>query len=133
MLRSRQKMPVHRHLPRSKALGDRSQKAIRCNLQLAALRNVLSLLTRLELLALLTLVTVCRAQTDAKPQKFVLSFGGTDRTYSLFVPSGLATPSPLLLLLHGSGQDGESLIAAWQEIAQKEGIILAAPDSIDPA
>jgi len=126
-------MPFRCHLSRSKAHADPSQETLGFNPHLATVRIVLSLLTRLEVLALLTLVPVCAAQTDAKPQKSILSFGGTDRTYSLFVPSGLVTPSPLLLLLHGSGQDSEPLVETWQEIAQKEGIILVAPDSIDPA
>src|SRR5215469_92025 len=133
MLRSRQNMPFRCHLSRSKAHADPSQETLGFNPHLATVRIVLSLFARLEVLALLTLVPVCAAQTDAKPQKSILSFGGTDRTYSLFVPSGLVTPSPLLLLLHGSGQDSEALIETWQEIAQKEGIILVAPDSIDPA
>jgi poly(3-hydroxybutyrate) depolymerase len=126
-------MPFRCHLQLSKAQADCGQETLRFNRPLATLRIVVSLLPRLEVLALLTLVTLCAAQTDPKPQKSSLSFGGTDRKYSLFVPSGLATPSPLLLLLHGSGQDSESLIATWQEIAQREGIILVAPDSTDPA
>jgi len=51
----------------------------------------------------------------------------------VFTPSGLATPTPVLLLLHGSGHDGMSLINLWQGLAQTEGIILVAPDSTDPA
>jgi poly(3-hydroxybutyrate) depolymerase len=133
MLRSRQNMAFRCHLPRRKAPAHYSQLTQCFNRHLATFKLVLSLLTRLEVLALLTLVTLCAGQTDTKPQKSSLSFGGTARTYSLFVPSGLTTPSPLLLLLHGSAQDSESLIATWQEIAQREGIILMAPDSIDPA
>ena len=117
-------MPFRSHLPRSKAPADRSPGTLRLSFHSAIARIVVSLLT---------LATLCAAQTDAKPQTLILSFGGTDHGYSLFVPSGVVTPSPLLLLLHGSGQDSEALIETWQEIAQKEGIILVAPDSIDPA
>jgi predicted esterase len=84
-------------------------------------------------LFVLALVALGLAQTGAKPQKRTLSFGSEDRTYSLFTPSGLATPAPVLLLLHGSHNDGMSLINLWQELGQSEGIILVAPDSADPA
>lgn len=38
---------------------------------------------------------------------------------------------PLLLLLHGSGRDGMSLIDKWEGLAARERIVLAAPDSRD--
>jgi len=81
----------------------------------------------------LALLTLGAAQNDAKPKKETIAFGGENRSYSVFVPSGLTASAPLLLLLHGSGQDSISLIDTWQELAQKEGIILVAPDSINPA
>lgn len=40
---------------------------------------------------------------------------------------------PLVLLLHGSGRDGSSLIEKWKGLASKEGIILAGPNSLNPA
>jgi poly(3-hydroxybutyrate) depolymerase len=80
----------------------------------------------------LALLTLGVAQNDAKPQKETVAFGGENRSYSVFVPTGLTAPAPLLLLLHGSGEDSVSLIDGWQELGQKEGIILVAPDSINP-
>ena len=55
--------------------------------------------------------------------------------YYLFVPQA---PPPaggysLLVLLHGSGRDGTSLIDRWKGLAAKEGIILAAPNSANRA
>jgi len=38
----------------------------------------------------------------AKAEKQTLTSQGTSRTYYTFVPEKLATPAPLLLLLHGS-------------------------------
>jgi predicted esterase len=35
----------------------------------------------------------------------------------------------VILLLHGSGRDGRILVEHWQDLAKKEGIILAGPDS----
>jgi poly(3-hydroxybutyrate) depolymerase len=65
----------------------------------------------------------------AKPEKQTLTSQGTSRTYYTFVPEKLTAPAPLLLLLHGSGRDGMSQIDEWKTLAEKEGIILAAPDS----
>ena len=79
------------------------------------------------------LPAVSLPEPGAESQKKTLSFGGESRPYYMFTPSGLAAPAPVLLLLHGSGQDGKSLINLWQGLAQTEGIILVAPDSSDPA
>jgi poly(3-hydroxybutyrate) depolymerase len=79
------------------------------------------------------IVTSSLAKTGAKPQKETLSFDAKIRTYYVFAPTGLAAPAPVLLLLHGSGQDGMSLIEPWRGLAQEEGIILVAPNSSDPA
>ena len=58
---------------------------------------------------------------------------GKERTYYLFVPDKIspATPAPLVVLLHGSGRNGLSLVEKWKELAKKEGIIIAGPDSLN--
>src|SRR4030095_9557369 len=38
---------------------------------------------------------------------------------------------PLIVLLHGSGRNGLTLVDKWKDIAAKEGIILAGPDLQD--
>jgi poly(3-hydroxybutyrate) depolymerase len=68
----------------------------------------------------------------AKPEKQTLTSQGTPRTYYMFVPEKLTAPASLLLLLHGSGRDGMSQIDEWKNLAEKEGIILVAPDSANP-
>lgn len=62
-----------------------------------------------------------------------LDFNGAPRSYFLFVPDGIEAqqPAPLLLLLHGSGRDGMSLIDEWNKLAAKEGIVLLAPNAAD--
>jgi poly(3-hydroxybutyrate) depolymerase len=57
--------------------------------------------------------------------------GGRTRTYYLLVPQAAkkAAPAPLVVLLHGSGRDGRSLLEKWESLAKKEGIILLAPDA----
>src|ERR1700741_1358746 len=67
-----------------------------------------------------------------KVQKETLQFGGAKRTYYLFVPS-VATaehPVPVVVLLHGSGRNGLSLMDKWKDLATTEGFIAVAPDAI---
>jgi poly(3-hydroxybutyrate) depolymerase len=58
---------------------------------------------------------------------------GKKRTYYLYVPKVAAAssaPVPLLVTLHGSGRDGRSLVEKWKDLADKEGFIVAGPDSL---
>ncbi|HJZ82804.1 MAG TPA: alpha/beta hydrolase-fold protein [Pyrinomonadaceae bacterium] len=66
-------------------------------------------------------------------QKEITNLGGKARAYYLFVPDKLSKvqPAPLLLLLHGSGRNGFSLVDKWKDLAKKEGIILVGPDAIN--
>lgn len=63
-----------------------------------------------------------------------IAIAGVERSLYLFVPDGLppGVPAPLLLLLHGSHQTGRALLEHWTDLAQREGLLLVAPDSIDP-
>lgn len=56
----------------------------------------------------------------------------TERTYYLFEPEGLGESPPVLVLLHGSGRRGDSLIKPWKKLAEEEEILLVAPNSADP-
>ena len=71
----------------------------------------------------------------AKITKETIVSAGKKRTYYLFVPEGLPASKtvPLLVLLHGSGHNGLSLVEKWKDLASKEGIILAGPDAKDSA
>src|SRR5436190_4903857 len=66
-------------------------------------------------------------------QKEITNLGGKARAYYLFVPDKLTKeqPAPLLVLLHGSGRNGFSLIEKWKDLAKKERIILVGPDAIN--
>ncbi len=55
------------------------------------------------------------------------------RSYYLFVPGTIKAPAPLVVLLHGSTRNGESLVVKWKDLAEAEGIIIAGPDSADSA
>ncbi len=86
----------------------------------------------LFLLALLMLPLLINASSE-KIVKDSITSQGKQRTYYLFVPDTVkaSTPAPLIVLLHGSGHNGMSLIEKWKDIAKQEGIIIVGPDSID--
>ncbi len=60
---------------------------------------------------------------------------GKKRTYYLIAPAAVKaeSPAPLVILLHGSGNIGSSQAEKWKDLANKEGFIAVAPNSIDPA
>src|SRR6187200_2978827 len=84
-------------------------------------------------LALVALATV--PAVAQKITKETMLSEGKKRTYYLYVPKSVtsATPVPLIVLLHGSNHVGLSLAEKWNTLAEKEGAIIAAPDSIDSA
>jgi poly(3-hydroxybutyrate) depolymerase len=92
-------------------------------------------MTKRLLIAWLVLVAGLLTPVAAqKVQKATLQFEGAKRTYYLFVPS-VATaehPVPVVMLLHGSGRNGLSLMDKWKDLANKEGFIAVAPDAITP-
>ncbi len=69
-----------------------------------------------------------------KITKESISSEGQKRNYYLFVPSTAASssaPMPLIVLLHGSGRNGLSLVEKWKDLAAKEGMVVAGPDAQD--
>jgi predicted esterase len=83
------------------------------------------------LLALSMLLFQARAAD--KITKQTMESQGKKRTYYLMVPDSAksAAAVPMIVLLHGSGRNGFSLMEKWKEIASREGIIIAGPDSLD--
>ena len=63
-----------------------------------------------------------------KVTKQTLAGEEKNRTFYSFVPEAPG-PIPLVVLLHGSGRNGTTLIEPWQSLARKEGIALVAPDA----
>ena len=80
---------------------------------------------------LAALLIASTAGAAEKTVKQTFTSGGKTRTYYLFVPETAVAnpPAPLLVLLHGSGRNGLSLVEQWEGLAKKEGLILAGPDS----
>lgn len=66
-----------------------------------------------------------------KITKELVKSDGKDRAYYLFVPDNVnkSESAPLIVMLHGSGRNGLILVEKWKDLARKEGIILAGPDS----
>jgi poly(3-hydroxybutyrate) depolymerase len=69
--------------------------------------------------------------TPGKVTRALFTRGDCRITYYLFVPTQptAAASAPLIVLLHGSGRDGTSLMDPWKALAEKEGIVLLAPDA----
>lgn len=83
---------------------------------------------------LLILIMSCEAvQADDKIKKESLESGGKKRTYCLLVPEGVGPSAPLLITFHGSGRNGLTLVDKWKKLAIEQRIIVAGPDSINPA
>jgi poly(3-hydroxybutyrate) depolymerase len=83
----------------------------------------------------LTLLPVHSAAASDKVVKEILTSQNKQRAYYLFVPESVkaGTPAPLIVLLHGSGRNGFSLVEKWKDLAAKEGIIVVGPDSLNPS
>jgi len=81
----------------------------------------------------LMFVPLQTAAADDKVVRDSIVSQNKNRTVYLFVPGSVksGTPAPLIVLLHGSGRNGLSLVDKWKDLAKKEGIILVGPDSLD--
>lgn len=88
------------------------------------------------LILILTILAVAPASAVGQDiTKNSLVSEGKKRTYYLIVPASVKpeAPAPLVILLHGSGNIGSSQAERWKDLANKEGFIAVAPDSVDPA
>ena len=81
-------------------------------------------------IALLLVTPNTRPPKDDITKELITSKGKT-RAYYLYVPSTLQpnSPTPLVVMLHGSGRIGTSLVEKWKDLAKKEGFIIVGPDS----
>ena len=86
--------------------------------------------TQLALLLLLPAFFAVAPPKDDMTKELITSNGKT-RAYYLYVPSTLKAgdKAPLIVMLHGSGRTGNTLVEKWKDYAKKEGIIIAGPDA----
>lgn len=82
----------------------------------------------MRFLFVLALLLAGAAQAGIVKQSF--TFRGQGRTYYLDVPDSVKGPAPVLVLLHGSGGNGGFMAGLWKDLAEREGVILIAPDSL---
>lgn len=59
-----------------------------------------------------------------------LPFGGLQRSYRLLDAHRGQDPAPLVVVLHGGGGNGGTMLARWAGQARAAGLIIAAPDGI---
>ncbi len=85
----------------------------------------------LSLLVMISLASFSAANPKIEKQSFTSN--NKKRTFYLFVPelTKPAEPVPLLLVFHGSGRNGLSLVEKWQDLAAREGFIVAGLDARD--
>ena len=92
---------------------------------------------KLHLLLATTLLLLFSASASVSAKdditKELITSNGKTRAYYLYVPSTIkpGSPAPLIVMLHGSGRVGMSLVEKWKDLAKKEGFIIAGPDSLD--
>ena len=94
------------------------------------------------LLGAILLTAGCASTGWAAPQGFAegsaqhtMSFGGLDRAYRLYIPSGLSAPAPLVVMLHGgfgSAQQAERAYG-WDQLADGAKFVVAYPDGVGRA
>jgi len=62
-----------------------------------------------------------------------ITFAAIEREYELYIPASATNDSaPLLVLLHGSGGSGRYMINLWRADADRDGMVLVAPNSLHP-
>jgi polyhydroxybutyrate depolymerase len=91
--------------------------------------------------ALVLLVACGGSDSPSEPapppavQHHQLQVDGLSRSYRLFVPLSLdrAKPAPLVLVLAGVGNTGESMVEAtgFDRVAEREGVVVAYPEGVN--
>jgi poly(3-hydroxybutyrate) depolymerase len=85
----------------------------------------------LLIMAALLFIPITSAAANDEITKELITSKGKTRAYYLYVPATVkaTSPAPLIVMLHGSGRVGMSLVEKWKDLAKKEGFIIVGPDS----
>ena len=96
----------------------------------------------MALISVLLVAAGCVASGSAQPQGFsvgstvhTMGFAGLDRAYRLYIPDGVASPAPLVVMLHGGfGSAAQAERAyGWNQLADSAKFVVAYPDGITHA
>lgn len=90
---------------------------------------------RALLLAVVVIIHTSTTCLAASVERRTITSGGLNRTYSILVPARAAAhgPAGLIVTLHGAGGSGAVFVERWRRIAEKEGLIVVGPDSLNSA
>jgi polyhydroxybutyrate depolymerase len=101
----------------------------------SAFRSGAHLCARILAIALLTLSSGCAAKSlepgalTGTTERMTVEVGGKARTLLVYVPKALVAHAPLLLLFHGSGEDGAGFRAitgaGFDRVADRQGFVTA--------
>jgi polyhydroxybutyrate depolymerase len=84
-------------------------------------------------------LTACKEEAQqtvpAGSSRHLLTVDGRSREYRVFRPDSLPAKAPLVLMLHGGFGSAEQAERAygWDELAQREHVLIAYPDGVDRA
>lgn len=87
---------------------------------------------RCFVMLLCALVPAIPVSAKEKITKQSFDFSGHARVIYMVVPDKPG-PMPVVVLLDGSGRNGEVMAQAWKDLAGREGFIIAAPDAYGSA
>lgn len=84
-------------------------------------------------IAIAVLCLCARAAVSQGPpgtEKKSIQSGDRQETYYLYIPDSMKKddPRPVIVLMHGAGGSGLDQVAAWQPVAERDHIILIAPN-----
>ena len=72
---------------------------------------------------------------SGKLAKATIQVGGLERTYRTYVPRGLAKGAPLVVVMHGSGQNGARMRVStgygFERLADEHGFAVVYPDAYE--
>jgi poly(3-hydroxybutyrate) depolymerase len=69
----------------------------------------------------------------AGPQTRTFQFGTHQRSYCVYVPETVPKTPPVAVLLHGTNRSGCYVVNLWKKTADRNGVVLVAPDALKPA
>ena len=88
--------------------------------------------SRAVLLSIAILALTVSAFAREKVERRTFLYAGTPRTYFYFIPSAAQGPLPVVVLLHGSGNNGQQMTSIWGSLAAREQFIIVAPNALNP-